>query len=69
MQSKFIKFTTISKREIYVRENKTQRTFTIKTDGGKYKTINLSKEDFKSCQNYTGNDWNQFLKSNDYYKI
>jgi hypothetical protein len=29
----------------------------------------LSKEEFNSCLNNTGNDWVNFLKSSDYYKI
>jgi len=61
--------TTITGREIKVSSNKRERTFTIKTDSGKYRTIQLSKDEFESCLNNTGNDWVQFLKSDDYYKI
>lgn len=61
--------TTISGREIKVSSNKTARTFTIKTDAGKYRSIKLSKEEFNSCLNNTGNDWQHFLSSGDYYKV
>jgi len=59
---------------INVTANQSNRTFTIRKtyiDGSKvkYRTIQMSKEDFDSCFYNTQNDWNQFLKSNDYYKV
>tara|TARA_R110000823_G_scaffold37040_1_gene100817 strand:- start:105 stop:293 length:189 start_codon:yes stop_codon:yes gene_type:complete len=60
---------TISNREINVSPNIRNRTFTIRVEGAKYRTIKLSKEEFESCLHNTGNDWQQFLKSSDYYKI
>jgi len=62
-------YTTISGRKISVSENKSQRTFTIRVECGKYRTIKMDKEEFRSCQNNTGNDWAYFLKGQDYYKI
>ena len=67
MKQKIIK--TITGREIKVSANHSARTFTIRVNGFKYRTIPLSKEEFNSCLNNTGNDWAQFLKSSDYYKI
>lgn len=60
--------------EITATANNSNRTFTIrKFENGKlyakYRTIKLSKEEFESCLNNTENDWKQFLKSDDYYKI
>ena len=49
--------------------NHSKRTFTIRTDVAKYRTIRLSKEEFNSCLNNTGQDWRQFLRSSDYYKV
>ena len=49
--------------------NHSKRTFTIRTDVAKYRTIRLSKDEFNSCLNNTGQDWWIFLKSNDYYKV
>ena len=49
--------------------NHSKRTFTIRTDVAKYRTIRLSKDEFNSCLNNTGQDWRIFLKSNDYYKV
>ena len=61
--------TTISGRTIKVSSNKSERTFTIKTDSSKYRTLKMSKEEFNSCINNTGNDWSDFLKSDDYYVV
>ena len=54
--------------------NQKNRTFTIRKyiDGklfSKYRTNQLSKEEFESCEHNTENDWKQFLKSDDYYKL
>jgi hypothetical protein len=50
------------------------RTFTLRLyyNGELYKklrTFKMSKEEFNSCLHNTNNDWNQFLKSDDYYLI
>lgn len=67
--STFTELKTISGRKISVRPNHKARTFTIKTESANWRTIPLDKDEFQSCLNNTGNDWNQFLKSNDYYRI
>lgn len=61
-------------RKIKTTANYSNRTFTIRTyiDGkfsSKYRTIKLSKDEFQSCLNNTENDWNDFLKSSDYYEV
>lgn len=62
--------TTITGREISIISlNKSKNTFTIKTDSAKYRTLPMSKEEFMSAQYWTGNDWQQFLKTDEYYKI
>jgi len=61
--------TTISGRTIRVSSNKSKRTFTIRTDAGKYRTLPMSMQEFNNCQYNTGNDWQQFLKSDEYYKV
>jgi hypothetical protein len=61
--------TTITGREIKVSSNKQKRTFTIITDSGKFRTNMMSIEEFNNCEYYTGNDWNNFLKSDTYFKI
>lgn len=49
--------------------NYSARTFTIRTEVAKYRTTQMSKEEFQSCLNNTANDWAYFLKSSDYYKV
>lgn len=60
---------TITKRKIRVTPNYRKRTFTIRTDSGKYRTLPMNKEDFNSCLHNSGNDWQAFLRGNDYYKV
>ncbi len=65
-----ITFKTITGKEISVSSNKRDRTFTIKTDAAKYRTTKMSEDEYQSALNYTGNDWQNFLRTtNDYYKI
>jgi len=54
---------------IKVKANQSKRTFTIRTEAAKYRTNQMSKEEFEICENNTSNDWAQFLKSDDYYKV
>lgn len=60
---------TITGRELKISSNKSKRTFTIVTDAAKYRTLTMSKEEFESANYWTGQDWAQFLKTNDYYKV
>ena len=63
-------FKTISGYEIKVSANHSKRHFTIKTVTGKFRTTPMTKEEFTSCLNNTGNDWMQFLRGcGDYYKV
>ena len=54
--------------------NYSKRTFTLRCyqNGviyAKYRTSVLSKEEFNSCEYNTNNDWDSFLKSDDYYVV
>lgn len=65
---------TSAKRTLKATPNYSARTFTIRIsypDGTKvkYRTSKLDPEEFDSCLYNTENDWNQFLKSDDYYKV
>lgn len=61
---------TITGREIKVKSNKSKRTFTIRTDAGKYRTLPFSKQEFEQADIFwTGNDWQNFLKTDGYYKV
>ena len=61
--------TTITGRKLMVSSNKTKRTFTIKTDAATYRTYPMSEEEFNSNLYNTGNDWQNFLNSDSYYKV
>jgi hypothetical protein len=52
-----------------ITSNKSARTFTIKNETATYRTFKMSKQEFDSCQYNTENDWKQFLKSDEYYKV
>jgi len=60
---------SITGREFKIASNKRNRTFTIMVDSVRYRTCQMSKDEFNSCLNNTGNDWSNFLKSNEYYKV
>jgi hypothetical protein len=63
-------YTTITGREIKVSSTQSKRTFTIKTESGKYRTLPFIKDEFQSAdRNWTGNDWQNFLKTDEYYKV
>ncbi len=63
-----------SNETIKVTPNYSKRTFTIRKyiDGklfAKYRTIEMNEEEFDREEFNTGNDWKQFLKFDNYYKI
>ena len=61
---------TVTGKTIKVNANTSLRTFTIRTNGSKYRTNKMSKSEFMSNENNTGNDWQSFLNgSNDYYLV
>jgi hypothetical protein len=61
---------TIGGAEIQVTPNHSKRTFTIRKNGSKYRTYPMSKDEFRSCENMTGNDWANFLReTQDYYLV
>ena len=65
----FQELTTISGRVIKVNSNVSKRHFTIKTESATYRTYPMSQEEFDENDMNTGNDWQQFLNSGDYYKV
>ncbi len=68
--STFTTLKTITGIEIKVRPNNSKRTYTIKTQSGsKYRTVPMSKEDFNNSYYWTGNDWQNFLRTDECYKV
>ena len=65
---------TTQKETIKVKANQKLRTFTIRKYineklSVKYRTIELNQDEFDREEMNTENDWKQFLKSDDYYKV
>ena len=61
---------TSTGREIKVSSNKKTITFTIRNDAAKYRTLAFTREEFdKADRFWTGQDWQNFLKTDNYYKI
>ena len=50
-------------------QNKSARTYTLRVNGSKYRTTRMSKQEFENAYYWTENDWNQFLKTDEYYKV
>ena len=69
------KLNIMNKETITVSANQSKRTFTIRkeySDGFKvkYRTVQMSQEDFDSEERNTQKDWRNFLNSScDYYKV
>ncbi len=62
--------TTITGRELWISSNQKMRTYTIRTESGKYRTNQMSREEFNSARWNTGNDWQHYLDaSQDYYEV
>ena len=53
-----------------ISSKKQKRTFTIRTKYAKFRTLQFTKEEFEHADFFwTGNDWKQFLKTDEYYKV
>lgn len=58
------------RNEITATPNHSRKTFTIRTQTRKYRTIRMTKEEFESSLNDTPRDWRHFLNvSTDYYEV
>lgn len=55
--------------DMNITANKAKRTFTIRKNGSKYRTTRMSKQEFETCLYNTLSDWDNFLKSNQYYIV
>lgn len=62
--------TTNTNEVLRISSNKAKRTFTIRTNYAKYRTLPFTKEEFEQADLFwTGNDWKQFLKTDEYFKV
>lgn len=62
---------TITGRELNVTPNNSKRTFTIRTSEGlKYRTGKFTCQEFESARrNWTGNDWQNYLRTSGDYSV
>jgi len=49
--------------------NHSKRTFTIRTEGAKYRTCKFTKEEFEENEWNTQGDWEHFLSTEDFYHV
>ena len=49
-------------KSIKVTSNKRERTFTITTEAGTFKTLPMSREEFEDAQYNTPGDWIDFIR-------
>ncbi len=68
------KLANMKTTKIKVTANKTKKRYTIrKYEGGKcvakYRTFKMSKSEFNEAEYNTTNDWINFLKTENYYKV
>ena len=50
-----------------VEANHSKRTFTIRTEGAKYRTCVFTKQEFEENEWNTQGDWEYFLRTEDFY--
>ena len=61
---------SITGRTFRLSFNNSKRVLTIKTDSGfTYRSYPMGKEDWQSVKFWTGNDVQNFLKTDDYYEV
>lgn len=65
MKAKELK--TITGSLIKVTSNNSRRTFTIRTGGVRFRTKKMDKDEFESAKSWTGDDWSQFLETDEYF--
>ena len=62
--------TNIKGEQLIISPNFQDYTFEIQKNGVTWRTIEMEEEEFKSCLNNSGQDWQNYLnKSDDYYLV
>ena len=54
-----------------IKSNKSKRTFTIRKESAKFRTLQMSQNEFDEFECNTNEDWQHFLKtqSGNYYEL
>ena len=54
-----------------ITSNKSKRTFTIRKEDSKFRTLQMSRDEFDECEYNTTEDWKYFLRTQggSYYEV
>jgi hypothetical protein len=54
-----------------ITSNKSKRTFTIRKESAKFRTLQMSQNEFDECECNTNEDWKDFLRTQigSYYEV
>lgn len=63
------KVTTNFGKQYRLSFNDQKRVVTIYSGDIKFRTYPMTKEEYNSASDWTGNDWYHFTKTDDYYKV
>lgn len=55
--------------EVIATANQSKRTFTIRKKDSKYRTLPLTKDEFRDMEMNTSDDWKEFLRREQYLTI
>ena len=62
--------TNIKGEQLIISPNFQEYTFDIQKNGVTWRTIEMKEEEFRSCLNNSGQDWQEYLNnSDDYYLV
>ena len=62
--------TNIKGEQLIISPNFQDNTFEIQKNGVTWRTIEMNEDEFKSCLNNSGQDWQEYLNnSDDYYLV
>ena len=62
--------TNIKGEQLIISPNFQDNTFEIQKNGVNWRTIEMNEDEFKSCLNNSGQDWQNYLNnSDDYYLV
>ena len=62
--------TNIKGEQLTISPNYQDYTFEIEKNGVTWRTTEMNEDEFKSCLNNSGQDWQNYLnKSDDYYLV
>lgn len=61
--------TNIRGQQLIISPNFQDNTFEIQKNGVTWRTIEMEEEEFRSCLNNSGQDWQEYLNNSDGYYL